>query len=88
MSVSGRRGGADKNEGGWGGTPSPKNVSLSGAGVDLPECQEQRWCKHKKVRVKCEVTEFLIEVAQRILFEAGLQHGFRRATENTPRPLH
>ena len=36
--------GADKNEGGgWrGSSPPKKNVSLRGAGVDLPECQERR----------------------------------------------
>ena len=31
----------------WGPPPPQKNVSLRGAGVDLPECQERRRGKHK-----------------------------------------
>ena len=34
---------------GGGGTPPQKNVSLRGAGVDLPECQERRRGKHNTI---------------------------------------
>ena len=36
-----------KMRGGVGRVPPQKNVSLRGAGVDLPECQERRRGKHK-----------------------------------------
>ena len=45
--------GADKNEEG-GTPPQKKNISLRGARVDFPECQERRRGKrkkHKKIRV-------------------------------------
>ena len=57
--------------------PSQKNVSLRGAGVDLPECQERRRGKHKSTK---KVSVFFLGV------KASPARGRRRLQKNTPPP--